>query len=622
MPLSEDADLALRALALQALEGPCTVPRPAGPGWLGGGGGDATAAAQARWRAWRELGDLPAVEAMRLYVRVLDEECPDWWAAAEAAGLAEAVGEAGLEGAAPPRKGSAGAVAVDAGPPTARAPSGGGGGAAGAWEAVAAFTSSRAPGPRFEHGAALLGEGTSLLVAGGAAPGGRLLGDTWLLNLEDLAWASVGPSSSGGGVARRAPCRRGRGWPWCPGAWARSRWAGTRPGRSERRGPRRPGVDAWSFDPSRSRWSPLPTTGPAPPARGGHVAVRLGGGAPSTILVWGGAPSEGAAARPRGGQQHSGQSAPTDIHLLDLASLTWASLSPGGPAPLPRSGAAGAVIAGRFLVLFGGADPDGSLSAAVDVLDVQAWEWLPRAALLPRGGRVAPRPPARAGHAAAVLGRVIYFVGGGDDAAGRPDAWALDCSRLPASLSWAPAAPPAGPAARAAASEGAALVALPAARALLAFGGNAGRLHADLAVLRLGPGAGGAWEEDGEDEGGGASAPPLPRPLPPPPLPSAAAAAATPADPSELALTRRQLASAQAAAAEAAAREEAALAAAAAERAGRLAAEAEAERWQAEAGRWRAAAEAAGLDVPAAPAEPEPGAKPARGVWAFISGAP
>lgn len=290
-------------------------------------------------------------------------------------------------------------------------------------------------------------------------------------------------------------------------------------------------------------------------------------------------------------------------------------------APAPRSGHVAAAV-GRFLVIFGGADGD-RVFGDVAVLDVDALEWLrPEVEVRENdndddesdGGEsdgengdekrrrrrrqrenqskrelvVSPR----AGASAAVIGKTVFVAGGGDGSDySSPSTFdaatlALDCSRLPRGpLVWQRAARDddeeeeevrgfSSPAS----SEGLALVALPQVRALLAFGGNTGRLHANLAVLR--PRAGVIVDGDDNDEGeendeeanGGAASDnddDIVYAQPAAPLSSTATPAATAAvrataaataasspSPSELALMRRQLASAQAAAADAAARAE------------------------------------------------------------------
>ncbi len=46
------------------MQGPNTQPKPWG--W--------NVVENAKWQSWKQLGDMPAVEAMRLYVRSLEEE--------------------------------------------------------------------------------------------------------------------------------------------------------------------------------------------------------------------------------------------------------------------------------------------------------------------------------------------------------------------------------------------------------------------------------------------------------------------------------------------------------------------------------------------------------------------
>ncbi len=33
----------------------------------------------AKWKGWSELEDMPTMEAMRLYVRALEEDVVSWW---------------------------------------------------------------------------------------------------------------------------------------------------------------------------------------------------------------------------------------------------------------------------------------------------------------------------------------------------------------------------------------------------------------------------------------------------------------------------------------------------------------------------------------------------------------
>lgn len=62
--LKEEHLLLLYALKRQAVDGPCKDPKP----W-GWNGEEST-----KWHAWSSLGNMSGVEAMRLYVRTLEEE--------------------------------------------------------------------------------------------------------------------------------------------------------------------------------------------------------------------------------------------------------------------------------------------------------------------------------------------------------------------------------------------------------------------------------------------------------------------------------------------------------------------------------------------------------------------
>ena len=62
--LSDDRRLMLYALHQQAERGKCTDPKP----WSW------NVVESAKWTSWSQLGDMPAVEAMRLYVKFLETE--------------------------------------------------------------------------------------------------------------------------------------------------------------------------------------------------------------------------------------------------------------------------------------------------------------------------------------------------------------------------------------------------------------------------------------------------------------------------------------------------------------------------------------------------------------------
>jgi hypothetical protein len=135
----------------------------------------------AKWQSWKQLGDMAAVEAMRLYVRTLEEEVADWWAQHQADPAAPHAAN-GTAAAAPPSA----AADADAAPAAALPPPP----AAralprsrsvtevvveGSW--VSPYISSdKRPPPRYEHAAAMVG--SELFIIGGnyGAQGGEWVG--------------------------------------------------------------------------------------------------------------------------------------------------------------------------------------------------------------------------------------------------------------------------------------------------------------------------------------------------------------------------------------------------------------------------------------------------------------
>eukprot|EP00798_Chlamydomonas_sp_ICE-L_P032648 gene32648-17665_t len=83
-PLSTETALLLYALEQQAVSGPCK----------GSSGWKWSAVENAKLTAWKQLGNMNGMEAMRLFVRTIEEEQADWYALLVAS---EAKGEAGEE---------------------------------------------------------------------------------------------------------------------------------------------------------------------------------------------------------------------------------------------------------------------------------------------------------------------------------------------------------------------------------------------------------------------------------------------------------------------------------------------------------------------------------------------
>jgi len=127
----------------------------------------------AKWSAWAQCGDMARVEAMRLYVKTVEERNPHWWSLATAGGdpartaeacAAAASASAAAAAAAAARAASSGAAAAAA--PPAAAAEGGleallASAQAGAWQPLP--VGGPAPRPRYEHAAAVAGDKLYLL---------------------------------------------------------------------------------------------------------------------------------------------------------------------------------------------------------------------------------------------------------------------------------------------------------------------------------------------------------------------------------------------------------------------------------------------------------------------------
>lgn len=441
----------------------------------------------AKWQSWKQLGDLPSTEAMRLYVRTLEEELPDWWTPAAAAAweaqqraAAEAPAEAAAEGA-PAAAPSPAPAAPAAGLQTARAslnpvPPVKNRSVAevvveGSWVSPY-IASDRRPPPRYEHATALVG--SQLFVVGGNCKG-RYLADSWALNLENLTWtcvaaagkaragAGAGAGEAAGGAAPGAP--PGLPPPGLPpvAGHAAVGWNGNvvaLGGHTQSKDLTAP-LAVRLLDAASGAWSALPAAaaggGEGPRQRGGHSGTLLG----SKVWVFGG--------------EDPRRKSLGELWTLDLGSLEWARPEVGGPAPSPRSAHSAVAYRGRYVLVFGG----GSVATCYNdlhVLDTQTLEWSAPAT------EGAPPPP-RAGHAAAVLGSTLYVVGGGNNAAGCADMFALDLSELgQGPLRWTLVGntPPEA----AIASEGLSLIAVPMAGCVVSFGGYNGRYHNAVHVYR------------------------------------------------------------------------------------------------------------------------------------------
>uniref|UniRef100_A0A0D9V024 DCD domain-containing protein n=1 Tax=Leersia perrieri TaxID=77586 RepID=A0A0D9V024_9ORYZ len=153
-------------------------------------------------------------------------------------------------------------------------------------------------------------------------------------------------------------------------------------------------------------WTKPPCSGTPPSPRESHTVTVVGG---ERLVVFGGS-GEG-----EGNYLN-------DVHVLDVATMTWSSPEVscdggGGAAPAARD-SHGAVAVGNRLFVYGG-DCGDRYHGEVDVLDMDAMAWS-------RFAVKGPSPGVRAGHAAVGVGSKVYVIGGVGDKQYYSDAWILD----------------------------------------------------------------------------------------------------------------------------------------------------------------------------------------------------
>lgn len=439
-PLTEESKLLLYALSQQAAVGPCNEPRPWG--W--------NVVNNAKWQSWKQLGDLSTIEAMRLYVRTLEEEIANWWElSTSAAPLSQDSADeekavpqqlpAHTSGSVhmPAKSRSVAEVVVE-----------------GSWVSPY-ITSDKKPPPRYEHAVALLNN--QIYVIGGNC-GGRYINDTWALNLEDLTWNCV----SGGRSSALAAAESVQLVPTA--GHTAIVWNGNILviGGHTRAGYTTESLPVRSLDPRTGLWSQMSATsaeddGSMPKPRGGHSATLLG----SRLFIFGG---EDIKRRPL-----------NELWILDLTTMTWSQPPMIGAIPTPRGAHSAVSFRGRYILIFAGGSAAHCYSDLY-YLDTHTMEWF------------APEvegksPPPRAGHAGALLGTTWYIVGGGNNAAGCADMYSLDVSPLGnGALEWVLVGntPPAS----AIASEGLSLLSVSMAGCLVSFGGYNGKYHNAIHVYR------------------------------------------------------------------------------------------------------------------------------------------
>ncbi|CAN6926807.1 unnamed protein product [Brassica oleracea] len=442
---SDDTSLILYALYQQATVGPCNTPKPSA--WR--------PVEQSKWQSWQGLGAMPSIEAMRLFVKVLEEENPSWYSSASNdipdpvvdVQINTTKDEPVVENAnsfsetktIPPENGHLAETqdkdVVSEDPSTVFVYN--------QW--TAPQTSGQRPKPRYEHGAAVIQD--KMYIYGGNH-NGRYLGDLHVLDLKNWSWSrvetKVATESEETSPTLLSPCAGHSLIPWDNKLLS---IGGHTKNPSE-------SMQVRVFDTHTCTWSMLKTYGKPPVSRGGQSVTVVG----KTLVIFGG--------------QDAKRSLLNDLHVLDLETMTWDEVDSIGVSPSPRSDHAAAVHAERYLLIFGGGS-HATCFGDLHVLDLQTMEWS-------RPAQQGEAPTPRSGHAGVTIGENWFIVGGGDNKSGASESVVLNMS----TLSWSVIASVEGRVPLA--SEGLSLVvsSYNGEDVLVAFGGYNGRYNNEINLLK------------------------------------------------------------------------------------------------------------------------------------------
>ncbi|CAL0300097.1 unnamed protein product [Lupinus luteus] len=393
---SNSTALLLYTLYQQASIGRCNIPEPSS--WK--------IVEHSKWASWNQLGNMSSTEAMRLFVKILEEEDPGWYSRASNSivepvtdlqvnhnSKVEPVVQNGnsypetkpisTENGIQDRIQDKDVVIQGFGSVTVHDQ----------W--IAPPISGQRPKARYEHGAAVVQD--KLYIHGGNH-NGRYLNDLYVLDLSSSTWsrieAKVDSSTESSSSATLTPCAGHSLIPWENKLLS---VAGHTKDPSEN-------IEVKVFDLQTATWSTLKTYGKPPVSRGGQ-SVTLAG---TSLVIFGG--------------QDAKRTLLNDLHILDLETMTWDEIDAVGTPPSPRSDHAAAVHAERYLHIFGGGS-HATCYNDLHVLDLQTMEWSQPTQL----GEI---PNARAGHAGVTVGENWFIVGGGDNKSGASETVVLNMLTL------------------------------------------------------------------------------------------------------------------------------------------------------------------------------------------------
>ncbi|XP_052193414.1 acyl-CoA-binding domain-containing protein 4 [Diospyros lotus] len=446
---STDVALLLYALYQQATVGPCKIPKPRG--W--------SPVEQSKWTSWNGLGNMASTEAMRLFVKILEEEDPGWYSRVSnfvSEPVVDLAINHNLKDEPIAQNGNAfletKTICSENGTSSENQDKDivlDGLGSVNLYDQwVEPPVSGPRPKARYEHGAAVIDD--KMYIFGGNH-NGRYLSDLQVLDLRSWTWSRIEVKPGNESVEAPSPvtvspCAGHSLIPW--GTNKLLCVAGHTKDPSET-------IQVKVFDLQTYTWSILKTYGKPPVSRGGQSVTLVG----SSLVIFGG--------------QDAKRSLLNDLHLLDLETMTWDEIDAVGVSPSPRSDHAAAVHAERYLLIFGGGS-HATCFNDLHVLDLQAMEWS-------RPTQQVEIPSPRAGHAGVTVGENWFIVGGGDNKSGVSETVVLNMS----TLVWSVVTTVQGRVPIASEGLSLALSSYNGEDILIAFGGYNGRYNNEVNILKL-----------------------------------------------------------------------------------------------------------------------------------------
>ncbi|OVA04317.1 hypothetical protein BVC80_1395g24 [Macleaya cordata] len=356
--------------------------------------------------SWHGLGNMASAEAMRLFVKILEEEDPTWYSRVPDFGIEPVVdvemNNTRVESMAPngnhfpePKMISTENGALgEAHDEDVVSEGVGSVGVYDQW--IALPVSGQRPKARYEHDAAVVQD--KMYIFGGNH-NGRYLNDLQVLDLRSLTWSKVEVNAETESleVSSPVPLSPCAGHSLIPWENKLISIAGHTKDPTET-------ITVKAFNLQSFTWSTLKTYGKPPVSRGGQSVTLVG----TTLVIFGG--------------EDANRSLLNDLHILDLETMTWDDIDAVGVPPSPRSDHAAAVHAERYLLIFGGGS-HATCFNDLHVLDLDTMEWS-------RPIQQGSIPSPRAGHAGVTVGENWFIVGGGDNKSGASETVVLNMSTL------------------------------------------------------------------------------------------------------------------------------------------------------------------------------------------------